>query len=73
MSDGCKDDALGEIANAIGSFLTTVNSLTEFAEVYIDAAQNLIGDIKQMVNKVSKIISGAMKACLLYTSPSPRD
>ena len=64
MSDGCKDDALGEIANAIGSFLTTVNSLTEFAEVYIDAAQNLIGDIKQMVNKVSKIISGAMKAII---------
>ena len=59
--NGCKDDAIGDIAHALGSFLTTVNSLTEFAGVYIDAAQNLIGDVQRLLGKVSRLISAAIK------------
>ncbi len=59
--DGCGKDPIADIATKLGSFLTTVNSLTEFAGVYIDAANNLIGDIKRIVNKFTRLISAAIK------------
>ena len=61
LNNGCKDDAVGDIAHKIGSFLTTVNSLTEFAGEYIDVAQNTIKDIKRLTGKVARLISAAMK------------
>ena len=51
LNNGCKDDAVGDIAHKIGSFLTTVNSLTEFAGEWIDVAENTIKDIKKLTNK----------------------
>ena len=61
MNNGCKDDAVGDIAHTLGSFLTTVNSLTEFAGAYIDTAQNIIGDVQRLTGKVARLISAAMK------------
>ena len=52
LNNGCKDDAVGDIAHEIGSFLTTVNSLTEFAGEWIDVAENTIKDIRKLTNKV---------------------
>ena len=61
LNNGCKDDALGDIAHEIGSFLTTVNSLTEWAGEWIDVAENTIKDIRKLTNKVARLISAAMK------------
>ena len=61
LNNGCKDDAVGDIAHEIGSFLTTVNSLTEFAGEWIDVAENTIKDIRKLTNKVARLISAAMK------------
>ena len=61
LNNGCKDDAVGEIAHELGSFLTTVNSLTEFAGEWIDVAENTIKDIRKLTNKVARLISAAMK------------
>ena len=61
LNNGCKDDAVGDIAHEIGSFLTTVNSLTEWAGEWIDVAENTIKDIRKLTNKVARLISAAMK------------
>lgn len=61
MNNGCEDGPLGDIAHTIGSFLTTVNSLTAFAGSYIDTANNLIADVQKLIRKASKLISAAVK------------
>ena len=60
----CENDALGTIGHTIGSFLKTINSLTAFAESYIDAARNMVSDIKRLINKASRIILGAIKSII---------
>ena len=57
----CENDAISKITHAIGSFVKTVNSLTQFGEAYIDAARNMVADIKKLINKVSRMILGAIK------------
>ena len=61
MNNGCEDGPLSDIAHTIGSFLTTVNSLTEFAGSYIDTANNLLQDINKLVRKAAKLVSAAVK------------
>ena len=61
MENGCEQGPLSDIAHTIGSFLTTVNSLTEFAGAYIDTANNLLQDINKLVRKAAKIVSAAVK------------
>ena len=60
-SNACEDDAISEITHTIGSFVKTINSLTSFAGVYVDAAQNFIADIDRLVGKASRLILGAIK------------
>mgnify|MGYP001232584143 CR=1 FL=1 len=64
MDNGCEQGPLGDIAHTIGSFLTTVNSLTAYAGAYIDTAQNLLADVNKLVRKASKLISAAVKKIL---------
>ena len=61
MDNGCEDGPLSDIAHTIGSFLTTVNSLTEFAGSYIDTANNLLADVNKLVKKAAKLVSAAVK------------
>ena len=50
MDNGCEDGPLSDIAHTLGSFATTVNSLTEFAGLYIDTANNLLEDILSLIH-----------------------
>ncbi len=60
-NNACENDALSDITHTIGSFLKTVNSLTEFAGVYIDTARNVLVDINKIVGKAARLVSGAVK------------
>ena len=62
--NACENDAISEITHAIGSFLTTINGLTEFAGEYIDTFNNTVVDIKQFINKASRIVNGAVKSII---------
>ena len=61
FSNACENDAFSEITHAIGSFLTTINGLTEYAGEYIDTFRNTVVDIQQMLGKVTRIVNGAVK------------
>lgn len=60
-SNACENDSISKITHAIGSFLKTVNTLTLFAQTYIDAAQNLVADIRRILTKTTRLIVGAVK------------
>tara|TARA_Y100000022_G_scaffold172337_1_gene159259 strand:+ start:114 stop:2684 length:2571 start_codon:yes stop_codon:yes gene_type:complete len=60
-TNGCENDAISKITHAIGSFLKTINALTEFAGTYVDAVNNLIADISRILNKTTRLIVGAIK------------
>lgn len=66
FSNACENDAFSEITHAIGSFLTTINGLTEYAGEYIDTFRNTVVDIQQMIGKVSRIVNGAVKKIIRY-------
>lgn len=59
--NGCENNTLSEITNAIRSFIATVNSLTSFLGKYIDSVNNAIEDIKRIIRKTKLIIMGAIK------------
>ena len=61
FNNACENDAFSEITHAIGSFLTTINGLTEYAGEYIDTLRNTVVDINQMLGKVTRIVNGAVK------------
>tara|TARA_A100001388_G_scaffold88136_1_gene63722 strand:+ start:5115 stop:8225 length:3111 start_codon:yes stop_codon:yes gene_type:complete len=61
FSNACENDAISDVTHAIGSFLTTINGLTEFAGEYIDTARNTLVDIQQLLGKVVRIVNGAIK------------
>ena len=61
FNNACSNDAISDITHAIGSFLTTVNGLTEFAGEYIDTARNTLVDINKLLGKVTRIVNGAIK------------
>tara|TARA_B100000131_G_scaffold54079_1_gene48992 strand:- start:1102 stop:3636 length:2535 start_codon:yes stop_codon:yes gene_type:complete len=60
-SNGCEDDSISTITHTIGSFIKTINSLTEFAGTYIDAAQNFVADLGRLIGKATRLIMGAIK------------
>ena len=60
-SNACENDSISKITHAIGSFLKTINSLTQFAQVYVDAAANLVSDIRRVLGKTTRLIIGAVK------------
>ena len=60
-NNACENDALSDITHVIGSFLKTVNSLTEFAGVYIVTARNMIKDINKIIGKAGRLITGLVK------------
>ena len=62
--NACENDAISEITHAIGSFLTTINGLTEFAGEYIDTFSNTVVDIQQFIGKASRIVNGAVKSII---------
>ena len=45
MTNGCDNDALSDVTHTVGSFLKTINSLTEYAGQYVDTSRNLLVDI----------------------------
>ena len=47
MDNACDkgNDALKEVTHTLGSFLKTVNGLTQYADQWIDTSRNLIVDI----------------------------
>jgi len=63
-SNGCEDDAISTITHTIGSFIKTINSLTEFAGTYINAAQNFVADLNRLIGKATRIILGAIKSII---------
>ena len=60
-NNACENDALSDITHTIGSFLKTVNSLTEYAGVYIDTARNVLVDINKIIGKAARLVTGAVK------------
>tara|TARA_B100001939_G_scaffold136824_1_gene118807 strand:- start:2937 stop:5696 length:2760 start_codon:yes stop_codon:yes gene_type:complete len=63
-SNACENDAISKITHAVGSFLKTINSLQQFGQVYINAAQNFVADVRRIIGKASRLIVGAMKMIL---------
>ena len=63
MSNACDkgNDALSEVTHTIGSFLKTVNSLTQYADEWVDTSRNLLVDIDKEINRASKLATGAMR------------
>ena len=63
MDNACDkgNDALSEVTHTLGSFLKTVNGLTQYADQWIDTSRNLIVDINKEINRASKIATGAMR------------
>ena len=64
LGNACENDAISEITHAIGSFLTTINGLTEFVGEYIDTFSNTVVDIQQFIGKASRIVNGAVKSII---------
>ena len=60
-NNACENDALSDITHTIGSFLKTVNSLTEYAGVYIDTMRNKLVDINKLIGKAARLVTGAVK------------
>ena len=60
-NNACENDALSDITHTIGSFLKTINSLTEYAGVYIDVARNKLVDINKIIGKAGRLITGFIK------------
>ena len=63
MDNACDkgNDALSEVTHTIGSFLKTVNGLTQYADQWIDTSRNLLVDIDKEINRASKLATGAMR------------
>ena len=61
MTNGCDNDALSEVTHTVGSFLKTVNSLTEYAGQYVDTSRNVLFDINKEIDRSSRLANGAMK------------
>ena len=61
MTNGCDNDALSEVTHTVGSFLKTINSLTEYAGQYVDTSRNLLVDINKEIERSSRLANGAMK------------
>ena len=63
MDNACDkgNDALSEITHTVGSFLKTVNSLTQYADEWVDTSRNLLVDIRKEVNRASRLATGAMR------------
>ena len=67
MSNACDkgNDALSEVTHTIGSFLKTVNSLTQYADEWVDTSRNLLVDIRKEVNRASRLATGAMRKIVI--------
>ena len=61
MTNGCDNDALSDVTHTVGSFLKTVNSLTEYAGQYVDTSRNVLFDIDKEIERSSRLANGAMK------------
>ena len=61
MTNGCDNDALSDVTHTVGSFLKTINSLTEYAGQYVDTSRNLLVDIDKEIERSTKLPNGAMK------------
>ena len=61
MTNGCDNDALSDVTHTVGSFLKTINSLTEYAGQYVDTSRNLLVDIDKEIERSTKLANGAMK------------
>ena len=62
--NGCEEGWLADITNAIRSFITTTNSLTAFLGAYVNAAKNVLSDLKNVIRKAGLIILGIIKRVL---------
>ena len=64
IPNGCDDDWFAEITNTIRSFITTTNSLVNFLGTYVNAVQNALQDLQNIIRKSGLIILGIIKKIL---------
>jgi len=59
--NGCGDNILAQIKNALETFIQTVNGLQQTALGFIDPVRNIIVDIQSTVSSVARLIATLMK------------
>lgn len=60
-SNGCGNNILSQITNALQSFISYINGLEKTALGFIDPIRNKIVDISQSIRKVSRLVASIMK------------
>lgn len=59
--NGCGNNILSQITNALQSFIKTVNGLEKTALGYIDPIRNAVVDVRQTVRSVARLVASIMK------------
>ena len=59
--NGCGDNILAQIKNALETFIQTVNGLQQTALGFIDPIRNIIVDVQSTVSSVARLIATLMK------------
>lgn len=59
--NGCGDNILAQIKNALQTFVQTVNGLQQTALGFIDPVRNVIVDIQSTVRSVARLVATLMK------------
>lgn len=59
--NGCGNNILSQITNALQGFIKTVNGLEKTALGFIDPIRNVVVDVGQTVNSVARLIASVMK------------
>jgi hypothetical protein len=61
QENGCGDNVIGQITQAIQDFIAVVNGLESYLGAYIDPVLNLFVDITNEIRRFANIIIGAIK------------
>ena len=59
--NGCDDNVIGKITRAIQNFISVINGLDSYIDIYIDPVLNTFVDITREIKRTAGIITGAVK------------
>ena len=59
--NGCGNNILSQITNALQTFIKTINSLEKTALGFIDPVRNVVVDVQQTVRSTARLVASIMK------------
>jgi hypothetical protein len=59
--NGCGNNILAQITNALQTFIRTINGLEKTALGFIDPVRNVVVDIQQTIRSVARLVASIMK------------